>query len=123
MAVHWQEGMLDLGIKFAILPALQLEYYKQIEDLRSMQDEAGKKLNELKEASDDVWEDLKAGTDSAWDFLSRSIKSATSRFDGNLTCVVYKDDIPGQFQAALKVGNKVLSCLIFCFIIQGVKSP
>jgi len=59
---------------------VQLEYYKQIEELRSMQDAARKKLVELKAAGDDAWEDLKAGTDSAWDSLSRSIKSAVSRF-------------------------------------------
>lgn len=58
----------------------QLEYYKQIEELRSMQEAAGKKLDELKEASDDAWEDLKAGIDSAWDSLSSSIQSAISRF-------------------------------------------
>jgi uncharacterized coiled-coil DUF342 family protein len=59
---------------------VQLEYYKQIEDLRSMQDAAGKKLDELKAAGDNAWEGLKAGTDSAWDSLSSSIKSAVSRF-------------------------------------------
>lgn len=58
----------------------QLEYYKQIEELRSMQEAANNKLGELKEAGDDAWEDLKAGVDSAWDSLSTSIKSATSRF-------------------------------------------
>ena len=58
----------------------QLEYYKQIEELRSMQEAARKKLEELKDTSDDAWEDLKAGIDSAWDSLSRSIKSAFSRF-------------------------------------------
>lgn len=58
----------------------QLEYYKQIEDLRTRQDAAAEKLNELKAASDDAWEDLKAGLDSAWDSLSNSMKSAASRF-------------------------------------------
>ncbi len=58
----------------------QLEYYKQIEELRSMQDEAGRKLEELKGASDDAWEDLKAGMDSTWDSLSSAVKSAASRF-------------------------------------------
>ena len=58
----------------------QLRYYKQIEELRLMQEAAGKKLDELKAASDDAWEDLKAGVDSAWDSLSSSIKSAASRF-------------------------------------------
>ena len=59
----------------------QLEYYKKIEELRSMQDDATKKLDELKEVGDGAWEDLKAGLDSAWDSLSKSVKSAKSRFD------------------------------------------
>lgn len=59
---------------------VQLEYYKQIEELRSKQDAASSKLSELKEASDDAWEDLKAGVESAWDSLSTSIKSAVSHF-------------------------------------------
>ncbi|PKO35137.1 MAG: coiled coil domain-containing protein [Betaproteobacteria bacterium HGW-Betaproteobacteria-7] len=58
----------------------QLKYYKQIEELRTMQQAAGQKLDELKQARDDAWEDLKAGMDSAWDSLSSAVKSATSRF-------------------------------------------
>ncbi len=58
----------------------QLEYYKQLEDLRTKQEVASEKLEELKAASNDSWEDLKTGLDSAWDSLSRSVKSATSRF-------------------------------------------
>lgn len=58
----------------------QLEYYKEIEDLRSMQQAANSKLVELKSSSDDAWEDIKAGADSAWDSLGRAIKSAASRF-------------------------------------------
>lgn len=58
----------------------QLEYYKQIEYLRSMQEKSNQKLLELKDASDDAWEDLKAGIDSASDSLSQALKSAISRF-------------------------------------------
>ncbi len=58
----------------------QLEYYKQIEELRSMQESATNKLFELKNAGDDAWEDLKAGIDSAWDSLGNAMKSAASRF-------------------------------------------
>lgn len=58
----------------------QLEYYKQVEDLRTRQDAAREKLEELKAAGHDSWEGLKTGLDSAWDSLSRSVKSATSRF-------------------------------------------
>lgn len=58
----------------------QLEYYKQIEELRSMQEAANAKLAELKAAGDDAWEDLKAGIESAWDSLGTALKSASSRF-------------------------------------------
>ncbi len=58
----------------------QIEYYKQIEELKSMQASADGKLAELKEASDEAWEDLKFGIESAWDSLGSALKSATSRF-------------------------------------------
>ncbi len=59
---------------------VQLEYYKQIEELRSKQEDATNKLAELREASDDAWEDLKAGIESAWDSLSMAVKNARERF-------------------------------------------
>lgn len=59
---------------------VQLEYYKQIEELRSMQETAANKLTELKDTSDDAWEDLKAGINSAWDSLGNALNSAASRF-------------------------------------------
>jgi len=58
----------------------QLEYYKEIKELRSMQEAASSKLAEFKDASDDAWEDLKAGMDSAWNSIGKALKSATSRF-------------------------------------------
>jgi uncharacterized coiled-coil DUF342 family protein len=58
----------------------QLEYHKQIEELRSMQESATNKLDELRNAGDDAWEDLQAGIDSAWDSLGNALKSAASRF-------------------------------------------
>ncbi len=59
---------------------IQLEYYKKIEELRTMQESATNKLSKLKDAGDDAWEDLKAGIDSAWDSLGNAVKSAASRF-------------------------------------------
>ena len=58
----------------------QLEYHKHLEELRSMQDDAKKKLSELQNAGDDAWEDLKAGIEHAWDSLEMAFKSAASRF-------------------------------------------
>lgn len=58
----------------------QLEYYKHIEELRAMQETVHSKLDELKAANDDAWEDIKAGVDNAWNSLSNALKSAASRF-------------------------------------------
>lgn len=59
---------------------LQLEYYKKIEELRSMQETAVDKLFELKDASDDAWQDIKAGVENAWDSLGNALNSFASRF-------------------------------------------
>jgi chromosome segregation ATPase len=58
----------------------RLEYYKQIEELRTKQQAAQKKLTELKTAGESAWEDLKAGIDIAWSSLGEAVKSARTRF-------------------------------------------
>lgn len=58
----------------------RIEYEKQIEDLKVRKAQASEKLAELKDASEDAWEDLKAGLDMAWDSLSDAFESAMSRF-------------------------------------------
>lgn len=58
----------------------QLEYYKKIEELRTMQRDVANQLIELEESSDDAWEDIKAGINNAWDSLDKALKSAVQRF-------------------------------------------
>lgn len=58
----------------------KLEYYKEIEELRTMQESAANKLADLEDASDDAWEHLKAGTESAWHSFGNAIKSAAAKF-------------------------------------------
>ncbi|MFC6673937.1 coiled coil domain-containing protein [Marinobacterium aestuariivivens] len=58
----------------------QLEYYKQIEDLRQRQQHAQEKLEELQQASDTAWQDLRAGMESAWDSMAEAMRKASSRF-------------------------------------------
>ena len=58
----------------------KLEYYKQIEDLRTKQEAAQEKLTELKASGGDAWEDLKSGIELAWTSLGEAVKSARSRF-------------------------------------------
>jgi multidrug resistance efflux pump len=59
---------------------VQIAYYKQVDELRSMQKAASQKLAGLKDAGDDAWEDLKTGIEKTWDKLGHELKSAISRF-------------------------------------------
>lgn len=58
----------------------KLKYYEQIEELRTKQQAAQEKLRELRNSSEDAWEDLKAGFELARVSLGEAIKSASSRF-------------------------------------------
>ena len=58
----------------------KLEYYEQIEELRTKQQAAQEKFTQLKDAGEDAWEDLKAGVELAGVSLAEAIKSASSRF-------------------------------------------
>ena len=58
----------------------KIEYYKTIEILQAKQDAAGTKLQELRTAGDDAWEDLKAGAENVWTEVKTAFQSATSRF-------------------------------------------
>jgi len=58
----------------------KIEYYKTIEALQRKQDEAMKKLHELKSAGDEVWEDLKTGVEKAWTEVKAAFHGAASKF-------------------------------------------
>lgn len=78
---EWSAEIDRLRAKAAGVQAdKEIEYNKQIEKLQSEQENARKKLTQLKNASEDAWEDMKAGVESAWDSLDSAVKSAMSRF-------------------------------------------
>ena len=56
---------------------LQLEYYTLIEEVRLELEAAHKKLQRLKQAGDETWEEFKADVDLTWDSLHDLIKSLT----------------------------------------------
>nr|WP_245635132.1 coiled coil domain-containing protein [Marinobacterium profundum] len=58
----------------------QIEYFKQIEELRERQQRAQQKLTEIQQASDTAWEDLRVGAESAWDSFADAMRAARSRF-------------------------------------------
>ena len=56
---------------------LQLEYYTLIDEIKLELETAHKKLQRLKQAGDETWEELKAEVEATWDSLHDLIKSLT----------------------------------------------
>jgi len=59
----------------------KIEYYKMIETLQGKQDTARMKLQELRTAGDDVWEDIRAGAENVWSDVMTAFQSAAERFE------------------------------------------
>ena len=59
---------------------VKIEYYKTIETLQGKQDAAKMKLQELRTAGDDAWEDLNTGAENVWTEVKTAFQSASSRF-------------------------------------------
>ena len=55
------------------------KYQDQIEDLRSRQETARKKLEDLKRAGGEAWEDLRNGAEAALDELKRGVEGAVAK--------------------------------------------
>lgn len=58
----------------------KIDYYKTIDALEHKQDEAKTKLQELKTAGDEAWEDVKAGAEKAWAEVKAAYHNAASKF-------------------------------------------
>jgi len=58
----------------------KIEYYEQIEALRTKQAAAQTKLQELSTSGEQAWEELKPGLEHAWDDLKTSVENAMSKF-------------------------------------------
>ncbi len=58
----------------------KIEYYRIIDTLQKKVDEARPKLQELKTAGGEAWEDLKSGAEEAWAELRTAFDNAASRF-------------------------------------------
>jgi multidrug resistance efflux pump len=58
----------------------KIEYHKTIETLQGKQDAASTKLQELRAAGDDAWEDIKTGAENVWTEVKTAFNSAASRF-------------------------------------------
>ena len=58
----------------------KIKYYKKIESLRGKQQQVHHKLDELRSASGDAWEEVKSGVETAWKDLKDSVDSASEKF-------------------------------------------
>ena len=58
----------------------KIEYYKIIDALQDEQNGVRAKLQVLKSASDEAWEDLKVGAEKAWAEVKAAFDSAASKF-------------------------------------------
>jgi tRNA/tmRNA/rRNA uracil-C5-methylase (TrmA/RlmC/RlmD family) len=56
---------------------LQLEYYTLIDEIKLELAAAHKKLQQLKQAGDETWEELKTEVETTWDLLDELIRSLT----------------------------------------------
>ncbi len=56
---------------------LQLEYYTLIDEIKLELESGHKKLQRLKQASDDTWEDFKDEVETTWDSLDDLIRALT----------------------------------------------
>ena len=58
---------------------LQLEYQDEINQVKTLKMAAQKKLTELKDTGDSVWEELRTGVDAAWKELENAISKVQSK--------------------------------------------
>ena len=58
----------------------KIEYYKMIETLQGKQDSARLKLQKLRTAGDDEWEDLKTGAENVWTEVKSAFERAAVKF-------------------------------------------
>ena len=78
---EWSAQMALLKAKADSATAeVKIQYYKSIEALQYEQDTARMKLDELKGASDEAWEEIKTGVEEAWTVVQDSLRSAASKF-------------------------------------------
>lgn len=58
----------------------KIEYEQQLRQIRERRDEARAKIDELRRAGGEAWEDIKDGADEAWTACRNAIEAASERF-------------------------------------------
>jgi len=58
----------------------KINYYEEIETLRTKQQKVQQKLEELRSAGEGAWEEVKAGVEVAWTDLEDAVQRAADKF-------------------------------------------
>lgn len=58
----------------------EIDYQRQIDDLKAHREQARQKFHELRDASEDAWEEVRQGAERAWQDLSDAVRSASKKF-------------------------------------------
>ncbi len=58
----------------------KIQYYEEIETLRTKQQKVQQKLEELRSAGASAWEEVKAGVEAAWTDLEDAVQRAADKF-------------------------------------------
>ena len=58
----------------------KIQYYEEIESLRTKQQKVQQKLEELRSAGASAWEEVKAGVEAAWTDLEDAVQRAADKF-------------------------------------------
>ena len=75
---EWKDRLESFSVKAGQQETnLQLEYYTLIDEIKLKMEDAHKKLELLKEASDEKWEEVKTDVEVTWNSLEELIRSLT----------------------------------------------
>ena len=78
---QWSAELDGLKAKAKMADAdARIALNEEIESAVAKKEAATKKLDELKNTSDDAWEDLKQGIEGVWTSLDGAVRAAKSRF-------------------------------------------
>lgn len=78
---EWDAEILKLKTQASITTAaVQINMNNQISEIRKKKETVNEKLTQLKEESEDSWEDLKAGIEEGLDLLKTTGDSIISRY-------------------------------------------
>lgn len=80
MLEEWQANIDKLRAQAKEASAdAQLQYQKQIDDLRERREALEVKLKDIQNAQSAAWADIKAGADKAWDDMTKAMQDAWKR--------------------------------------------